>query len=267
VGETSDWLWDPSLYSGSAAYYAQGRLPYPPRIANILQEALGLDGTGSYLDVGCGPGSLTLLLAPLFESAIGIDADPEMIRVAKTVSADVDWRCMRAEELPADLGPQRLITLAQSFHWFNRPLVAGIARRMIEPGGACVHVQARTHEGAEGSTAPRAEIGDLVARYLGTTQRAGQGLLPNGTPGKEDEIYRRAGFKGPERIDVARGEVFERTEDQIVASVFSLSSAAPHLFGDRLAEFEDELRELLKRASPSGLFHERAFDMVLDIWR
>jgi ubiquinone/menaquinone biosynthesis C-methylase UbiE len=31
------------------------------------------------LDVGCGPGILTVRLAGLFEEAVGLDPDPEMI--------------------------------------------------------------------------------------------------------------------------------------------------------------------------------------------
>lgn len=263
----SDWQWDPSLYAGSAPYYAQGRMPYPPAIATILLESLGLDGFGSYLDIGCGPGSLTILLAPLFESATGIDADPDMIREASMLAPNITWRCMRAEELPSDIGPQRLITFAQSFHWMDRNKVAGVARRMLVPGGACVHVHATTHEGVGGSTVPRDQIAALVQKYLGPVRRAGQSMLPLGTPGREDQIYRDAGFQSSERIEVSRGENMERSADQVIASVFSHSGSAPHLFGATLAQFEGELRQILLERSPEGTFTERAGDIVLEIWR
>ena len=42
---------------------------------------------------------------------------------------NVSWRHLRAEQLPADLRPVRLVTLAQSFHWMDRPRVAAILRR------------------------------------------------------------------------------------------------------------------------------------------
>jgi len=78
VDESHTWSWDPSLYAGSARYHPVGRVPCPREIADRLQAELALDGRGRLLDVGCGPGSLTLLLAPLFGEAIGVDADPDM---------------------------------------------------------------------------------------------------------------------------------------------------------------------------------------------
>lgn len=77
-----EWSWDPTLYAGSAAHYAAGRVTYPAEVVEVLVSALRLDGSGWLLDVGCGPGSLTLLLAPHFEQAIGVDADADMLSEA-----------------------------------------------------------------------------------------------------------------------------------------------------------------------------------------
>ncbi len=272
-----EWSWDPSLYRGSAAYYARGRIPYPRTVADRLAEALHLDGSGRLLDVGCGPGSLTLLLAPHFAQALGIDADPDMLREAARRAGEaglhhVGWRHLRGEDLPAGLGSFRLITFAQSFHWMDRPRVAAAARGMLDADGACVHVHATTHEGIDTDRAlphpqpPRAAIAALVRRYLGATRRAGQGILPRGTPGGEGAIYRAAGFSGPQRIEIP-GAVVTRAADDVVASVYSLSSSAPHLFGDRRAAFEADLRRLLREASPDGLFSEQTREIALDIWR
>jgi SAM-dependent methyltransferase len=259
------WEWDETLYAGSAAYYASGRLPYPGQLAEALRTELGLDGSGRLLDVGCGPGSLTLLLAPLFAEAVGIDADAGMVAEA-TARATTNTRFLqlRAEDLPAGLGTFRVATFAQSFHWLDQPLVAAVVFELLEPGGAFVHVGATTHQG-EGDV-PRDEITALVQAYLGPVRRAGQGELPDGTRSDEDAAIAAAGFAGPVRLEVPGGQVHIRKEDDVVASVFSLSSAAPHLFGDRLAEFEAELRQLLRCASPAGRFSERAREIGLTVW-
>src|SRR3954452_23213833 len=77
--DAGDWRWDETLYAGSAAYYLVGRLPYPKAVAEALAHELGLDRTQRLLDVGCGPGSLTLVVAPWVSLAVGVDADREMI--------------------------------------------------------------------------------------------------------------------------------------------------------------------------------------------
>lgn len=259
------------LYAGSAPYYTTGRLPYPPEIADVLRAGLGLDGRGRLLDVGCGPGPVTRLLAPLFESAVGVDADAGMIAEARRSGVDnVEWHQLRAERLPAGLGTFRVATFAQSFHWMDRPLVARLVRDMLDPGGAWVHVDVAT-PATPGPLPhpepPREAINALVRRYLGPVRRAGTALLPDGTPSGEAEIMRAAGYAGPERLPAGGGTVHERTADQVVASMFSLSSSAPHLFGDRLADFESDLRAVLRAASPSGLFAERSPQTWLLVWR
>ncbi len=273
----STWEWDPSLYSGSAAHYTRGRLPYPEALASALAAELHLDGAGRLLDVGCGPGSLTLLLADMFEQAIGLDADRDMIAEAGRLAAQTGirntrWLHMRAEDLPAGLGSFRLVTFAQSFHWMDRPKVAAAVRAMLDVGGTCAHVHATTHQGVEGGIAmphprpPHSSIAELVRTYLGPIRRAGQSPLPSGTASGEEEIYRAAGFTGPRRLEIP-GRVVIRMTDDIVAAVFSLSSSAPHLFGDDGATFETELRQLLHSASPSGMFSEQTREIAIDIWQ
>jgi SAM-dependent methyltransferase len=271
------WQWDPTLYAGAASYYARGRVAYPQTLADLLAAGLGLDGSGRLLDVGCGPGSLTLLLAPLVAEAIGVDADPGMIAEAEGIAAragvrNVRWQVLRAEDLPAGLGMFRLVTFAQSFHWMDRARVAAAAHGMLEAGGTCVHVHATTHEGVETSDPlphpqpPRAAMAELVHRYLGPGRRAGQGVLPSGsTPGGEEAVYRAAGFTGPRRLELP-GAVVERTADDVVAAVFSLSGSTPHLFGPRRAAFEADLRALLHDTSPTGIFSQRMREIALDLW-
>jgi SAM-dependent methyltransferase len=260
--------WNPRLHAGGAPYYARGRLPYPPEIASILREELSLDGTGRLIDVGCGPGSIAILLAPLFAEVVGVDPDPGMLDEAASQASqqgitNTRWVQVRAEALPANLGVFAVATFAQSFHWMQREQVARTVREMLDTDGSWVHVSATTHEGLAGveglrrPSPPRRQIAELVHGYLGATRR-------DGVAG-EDAVMVAAGFRGRRRVTVA-GHVHERTEDQAVASVFSLSWAAPHLFGARFAEFEADLRGLLRETSPEGHFSEKERDIELVIW-
>jgi hypothetical protein len=96
-------------------------------------------------------------------------------------------------------------------------------------------------------------------------KRAGQGTRPT-SPSGEGEIMIAAGFAGPRRRVLDGRRVFERSEDEILASIFSVSGSAPHLFGARLSDFERDLRRVLRRVSPSGRFCEVAETVQLLIW-
>ena len=154
-----------------------------------------------------------------------------MLAAARRRAADrgvpnVELVHLRAEELPAGLGTFRVASFAQSFHWMDRPLVAGTVKTMLEPDGAWVHVHATTTHGVDDTSGlprpapPHDRIGELVRGYLGPVRRAGQGTLPQGTPAYEEEIMIQAGFRGPMRLELAGGRVLDRTEDEVVASVF-----------------------------------------------
>lgn len=273
-----NWEWDETLYAGSAPHYPAGRMPYPASLADAIRGQLSLDGRGRLLDVGCGPGALTLPLAHLFEAAVGVDADRGMIteasrRAREAGTANVRWRQLRAEDLPAGLGTFRAATFAQSFHWMDQPRVARLVRGMLSPDGAWVHVHATTHRGVPGGDPlphprpPWDRIDELVAGYLGPARRAGQALAPVGTGGREEEVMREAGFTGPARIEAGGGQIVERSASDIVSAVFSLSSSAPHLFAAALQAFEADLRQLLSQTSGSGRFCERTREIAVLIWR
>jgi SAM-dependent methyltransferase len=266
---------DPMLYAGAAEFYPRGRLAYPAELADRLTDELGLDGTGRLLDVGCGPGSLTLLLAGRFEYAVGIDADGDMLREAARLAAaagvfGVEWRQMYAEDLPGDLGRFRVVAFAQSFHWMDQHKVAKVVRGMLAPDGACIHVRATTHRGIatdadlEFPEPPHESLLELTRRYLDPA--GGSSVLARASLSGESDAYRAAGFTGPRQITIA-GPVVTRTREEVIAAVFSLSISTPYLFGDRRAAFEFEARRLLDEVSPSGLFSEQMREIAVDVWR
>jgi SAM-dependent methyltransferase len=275
-----NWRWDETLFAGAAPYYTRGRLPYAAGLADAIRDGLGLDGAGRLIDVGCGPGTVALRLAHLFDEVVGVDPDPGMLfeaerEAAKAGAANACWVKMRAEALPGDLGTFRVATFSRSFHWMDRDLVAAIMLAMLERDGRGAFVQIT--EAADGEPAspepvmpypalPLQAIDDLVQHYLGPDRRAGQGIR-NSSPDDEAIVLERAGFPPPQVARIGEREVIERPIDDVVARVFSASSSAPHLFGARLSEFESDLRALLAAAAPTGSFAERIPNTEIRIWR
>ena len=122
--------YDPTIYKGAAAHYRRGRPPYSPQLEAVLAGALGLDGTGRLLDGGCGPGILTVRLAHLFDEAVGLDPDPDMLAEGSRAADEhgirnIHWVQALAEDLPeAAPGPYRVVTFGQSLHWTDEERVA-----------------------------------------------------------------------------------------------------------------------------------------------
>jgi SAM-dependent methyltransferase len=256
--------YDPTIYAGAAFHYRSGRPPYSPQLEAVLGEGLGLDGSGRLLDGGCGPGILTVRLAHLFDEAVGLDPDPDMLAEARRVAtergiANIRWVQARAEELPAAApGPYRAVTFGQSFHWTDELRVAEVLYDMLEPGGGLamvVHtVEGRPRPPSPGKPPiPHAEIEALVEKYLGSGRRAGQGPAPVRTHRFEDVLVRTR-FGAPESIFVPGIPDLLRDSESVLSGYFSFSFAAPHLFGDRVEDFARDVRELLAARSPDGVF-------------
>jgi hypothetical protein len=155
-------------------------------------------------------------------------------------------------------GPYRLVTFGQSFYWTDEVPVAEAVYDMVEPGGALVLVG---HQ-AEGRPVPPSpgpphiphdEIRELVRKYLGPTRRAGQSTAPVQALSLQDALASTR-FGAPRVIFAPGFPDHVQDIEGVLSNYFSMSYAAPHLFGDRVEEFAGEMRELLRERSPEGVF-------------
>ena len=256
--------YDPTIYLGSAAHYRYGRPAYSPELEAFLAQELGLDGSGRLLDVGCGPGVLTVRLAHLFAQVVGLDPDAGMLAEARQAAEEaavgnIRWVHGLAEDLPTIApGPYRLVTFGQSFHWTDERAVAETVYDMLEPGGALaliVHtVPGRPWPPDPGVPAiPHEDIRALVRKYLGSTRRAGRGTAPERTHRIED-VLALTRFGVPQQFFLPGIPDLMRDSESVLSGYLSLSSSAPHLFGERLDDFAGEVRALLADRSPEGIF-------------
>ncbi len=119
-------------------WFAQGgqdygcfRPDYPPALAAWLAEQA--PGRRCAVDVGCGSGQLTALLADHFDAVVGLDPSGEQLASAAPHDPVRYYRAP-AEQLPLADGSADLVTAAQAAHWFDLPAFYAEARRIAANG-------------------------------------------------------------------------------------------------------------------------------------
>jgi len=111
--------------------YARFRPEYPDSLAAFLSKTAS--DRRLAVDVGCGNGQLTRLLAPYFDQVVGLD--PSADQVANTIPHErIRYRCASAEQLPMPDACAGLITAAQAAHWFDLPAFYREVRGVASPG-------------------------------------------------------------------------------------------------------------------------------------
>ena len=117
------------------------------KLAGFALERLGAIRTpeparGRYLDVGCGNGFITSVLAPRFREVCGIDVEPERLAEFRARTGDdprFDVREVRANAIPY---PDEHFGLVTSFevleHVDDLPGAAAEIVRVLAPGGLLV---------------------------------------------------------------------------------------------------------------------------------
>nr|XP_057907864.1 putative methyltransferase DDB_G0268948 [Doryrhamphus excisus] len=89
------------------------------------------------VDVGCGHGKGTMLLAPYFDQVVGIDVSSAQLKMAEdnSLCPNVTYRQCLAEELPFESRQVDLVTAMMAAHWFDRPRFLTEVDRVLKPNG------------------------------------------------------------------------------------------------------------------------------------
>src|SRR5271166_3278344 len=75
-----------------------------------------------------------------------------------------------------------------------------------------------------------------------------------GTNSRFEDVLARTRFGVPQQLFVPGIPDLLRDSESVLSGYLSLSSSAPHLFGDRLDDFAGEVRALLANRSAEGIF-------------
>jgi SAM-dependent methyltransferase len=252
---------DKHRFSSAAAFYDTYRVAYDEDVIAWAARAVGVDSTSRVLDLGCGPGSLTVPLARLAGEVVGLDPEPAMLAAAaeRARRDGVSVRLVEgsSNDLAVVPGPFRLVTMGRSFHWMDRPATLEALDRLVEPGGGVALF---------GDTSPRSPDWWEAARVIG------ERFAPDGVTARvwrrdpawapHEAVLLDSPFPALERYGRLRRERIDI--DHVIGRLLSLSSTSPHRLGDRRADFEAEVRAaLVHMAGPDGLYEQIVETTVL----
>uniref|UniRef100_F7EXM1 Methyltransferase type 11 domain-containing protein n=2 Tax=Ornithorhynchus anatinus TaxID=9258 RepID=F7EXM1_ORNAN len=122
--------------------YEKYRFPPPEELQNVifsyLEEKKGKPHRLA-VDVGCGSGQGTRVLAPHFEWVLGMDISEAQIQKARQAPGpnNISYRVCPAEELPLEDASVDLVTAFAAAHWFDTERFLQEVKRVLKPQG-CV---------------------------------------------------------------------------------------------------------------------------------
>jgi ubiquinone/menaquinone biosynthesis C-methylase UbiE len=127
-------LSEPAYRGAFVAHYDELRPKPPAELFELLVSLSPSAPPAVVVDLGAGTGISTVPWSARADRVIGIDANPEMLALARQ-AANVEYRVADAERTGLPSGCADLVTCAQSFHWMPYgPTIAEIAR-LLRPGG------------------------------------------------------------------------------------------------------------------------------------
>ena len=143
-------------FSGHAEVWDQIRSLHAAEtdVEGAIDEALGNQHLGRFVDIGTGTGRMIELFGPRASQAIGIDRSSEMLRLArvKLEAAGIASSLRQGDMYSLPLADQSADTIVihQVLHYAHSPAAAiAEAARVLAPGGTLLVVDFAAHEREE----------------------------------------------------------------------------------------------------------------------
>ena len=239
----------PDRFQSTVPFYVAHRLRYPPELIAETIRRVGVAENHRVLDLGCGPGTLTIELARCgLGELVGMDPDAAMLAAAREEAAKAQVGCQFVQgssyDLSPTMGPYRLVTMGRSFHWMDRVATLQVLDGIVEPGGAIVIFSELPEQAPE----------NRWKRIVANTQNQYVGPLGDGGSRHHAAILLDSAFSQLELHAVIKR--LPVTLDGIIGRALSQLESSPEVLGARIDDFEQVLRTRLLTMSPSGTFSE-----------
>jgi SAM-dependent methyltransferase len=245
-------------YAGAGWYYAEYRDRVSAELITLLAEQLGWSTRDRVLDVGAGPGQLSLLVAPFVAEVVAIEPEPDMLaegerRAAMAGIGNLRFVAGSSDDLPAlrpSLGLFCAALMGQSFHWMvdKDRVLEDLSAMIDEAYGAIAFVTPRIISIPDELRAAQDVAREILERHLVNVP---PGPHPNGRHDPFEEILRRSPFPHIERIERIYQTRTRPTIESILGYEYTISHVLTRL-GDSRGAFEHEARAALSWVKSLG---------------
>jgi SAM-dependent methyltransferase len=184
----------------------------------VVTKAAGVAPGQAVLDVACGTGALGLAAAAVVGrdgKVVGLDANPEMLAVARRKSGEIEWRQGMAESLPfEDASFDAVMSQFAMMFFDDRARALAEMMRVLKPGGGLAVAVCGAVETSPGYAA----FAKLLDRLFGA--EVGEAFRAPFVLGDPEELGRIAAAAGIEGASVREqiGSVRFRTIAELVAT-------------------------------------------------
>ncbi|MFJ3824865.1 class I SAM-dependent methyltransferase [Streptomyces nodosus] len=239
-------------FSGEVAeYYAKFRRGYPPEVFDALCTAFALTTGDTVLDLGCGTGQLAVPLASRVRSVIGMDPEPDMLRLAReaavrhgvlnatwVLGADTDVRALGELMGQRSLG---MAVIGQALHWMQHEELFRALLPLCRSGGGVAVVSNGTPLWLQDSDWSRA-LRACLERHFGTSLKASCGSDASDRL-RYGQALEAAGFERVHEIAIEYSD--ELSFDQLIGGVYSAIPAGELPGPDDRPAFARSIRQSL----------------------
>lgn len=229
--------------------YDRYRPSYPDALFDHIAERLALGPEPVVADLGAGTGKATLAMARRGWHVTAVEpGQPMLDALAARAARDglqVETRQAEAEANGLPDASVDLVTVAQAFHWFDKPRALAEMARIVRPGGGvAVFWNAR----ADDRSRFLAAYTDLVARYVpeehvDRREKRRESTAP-------EDLAAGGWFVVDDRVEIVH-EV-PMTHEEFVGYAFTASYIRLFLTADSAPQLRAELADLLAEHAPGG---------------
>ena len=228
-------------FATTVAQYESARPPYGAAFFSTVARRLAFERGTRLLDVGTGPGLLSIGFAPFCGEVVGVDPEPAMIEAARS-SVEREGGAVRLvegrlEDLAESLGTFGAVTIGRAIHWLDPEPARNALNSLVAPQGSILVCNA-------------ASVTDGRNRWLesfNTVRNRWRGERPN----RDQDVFFAGGpFVRRESISVEA--TYRVPIERLADRVLSMSTSSPERLGHEVPAMRSAIIEALAPFAENG---------------